>query len=67
VALTGMEWSIGARYIPKWTEVSITLMLISIGIALFALAVKYLPIFRHEEPVAPRPAVRGHALPAEAR
>jgi hypothetical protein len=42
-------------------------MLISIGIALFALAVKYLPIFRHEEPVAPRPAVRGHALPAEAR
>jgi Ni/Fe-hydrogenase subunit HybB-like protein len=67
VALTGMEWSIGARYVPKWTEVSITLMLLSIGIALFALAVKHLPIFHHEEPVAPRPVVRAQPLPAGAR
>jgi Ni/Fe-hydrogenase subunit HybB-like protein len=67
VALTGMEWSAGARYVPKWTEVSITLMLLSIGIALFALAVKHLPIFHHEEPVARRPVVRGHPLPAGVR
>lgn len=50
VAMTGMEWSIGARYVPKWTEVSVTLMMVAIGIALFTLAVKYLPIF-HEEPI----------------
>ena len=55
VALTGMEWSIGQRYVPKWTEVSVTLMMISIGIALFALAVKYLPIFHEEHPPAPAP------------
>ena len=48
VAMTGMEWSIGARYTPKWMEVSVTLMMISIGIVLFAYAVKYLPIFHHE-------------------
>lgn len=48
VALTGMEWSIGQRYVPKWTEVSITLMMVSIGIFLFAMAAKYLPIFHHE-------------------
>lgn len=53
VAMTGMEWSIGARYLPKWTEVSVTLMMIAIGIFLFTMAVKYLPIF-HEEPIGAR-------------
>jgi len=51
VAVTGMEWSVGARYVPKWMEVSVTLMMISIGIVLFTYAVKYLPIFHHEKPV----------------
>lgn len=70
VALTGMEWSIGQRYVPKWTEVSVTLMMISIGIFLFAMAAKYLPIFTHDKahepkarPIAP-PAV---VAPAPAR
>ena len=48
VAITGMEGSAGARYIPKWTEVAITLMMVSIGFALFTLAIKHLPIFAHE-------------------
>lgn len=47
VAATGMEGWSGVRYIPKWTEVSITLMVVSIGIFLFTMAVKYLPIFSH--------------------
>lgn len=47
VAATGMEGFSGETYIPKWTEVSITLMVIAIGIFIFTMAVKYLPIFSH--------------------
>lgn len=48
IAVTGMERWAGVTYLPKWSEVSVTLMMISIGIALFALAVKYLPVFSEE-------------------
>ena len=34
---------------PKWTEFSITLMIIAVGFALFGVAVKYLPIFPEEK------------------
>ena len=68
VAVTGMERSAGVRYLPSWGEVAITLSIIGVGILLFTLATKYLPIFSHgypepkkTEPVAP------HALPAPAR
>jgi Ni/Fe-hydrogenase subunit HybB-like protein len=68
VAVTGMEWSVGARYVPKWNEVSITLMMISVGIFLFAMAVKYLPIFSHEPAPKPKaPALPATAVPAAAR
>ncbi len=45
VSLIGFERYAGKHYVPKWTEFSITPMLIAIGFALFALAVKYLPIY----------------------
>jgi Ni/Fe-hydrogenase subunit HybB-like protein len=51
VAITGMQRSAGVEYLPKWTEVSITLSIVAVGVFLFTLAVKYLPIF-HEEPLA---------------
>ena len=35
----------GHTYFPKWTEISITLSIIAAGFLVFALAVKYLPIF----------------------
>jgi len=47
VAATGMEGWSGVRYIPKWTELSITLMIVAIGVFVFNMAVKYLPIFTH--------------------
>jgi len=47
VAATGMEGFSGETYIPKWTEVSITLSVVSVGIFIFTMAVKYLPIFAH--------------------
>ncbi|MGB2628274.1 MAG: Ni/Fe-hydrogenase cytochrome b subunit [Candidatus Acidiferrum sp.] len=45
VAITGMLASSGDKYFPKWTEISITLAIIASGFLVFALAVKYLPIF----------------------
>jgi len=48
IALIGFETYVGHHYMPKWTEFSITLMIIAIGFALFGLAVRYLPIFETE-------------------
>jgi len=68
IALIGFETYVGHHYVPKWTEFSVTLMIISAGFALFGLAVKYLPIFPAEEshPVAEQVAIAatpvlGHA------
>jgi Ni/Fe-hydrogenase subunit HybB-like protein len=49
VSITGMEASAGIRYIPKWTEIAVTASIIATGFAIFALAVKYLPIFPEAE------------------
>ena len=45
VSITGMEAAARVRYIPKWTELAVTASIIAAGFAIFALAVKYLPIF----------------------
>ncbi|MFZ1917519.1 MAG: Ni/Fe-hydrogenase cytochrome b subunit [Terriglobales bacterium] len=48
IALIGFETYVGHHYMPKWTEFSITLMIIAMGFAAFGLAVRYLPIFESE-------------------
>ena len=70
VAITGMDSSAGIHYFPKWTEVAVTASIIGAGFALFALAVKYLPIFAAIEHVPapaaqpePELAVLSHAQP----
>jgi Ni/Fe-hydrogenase subunit HybB-like protein len=64
VSITGMEGAAGLHYIPKWTEMAVTGMMIAGGFALFGLAAKYLPIFpeesAHAEPAAA--VVREHAV-----
>lgn len=67
VAVTGMERWAGVTYIPKWSEVAVTLMMIAFGITFFALAVKYLPIFTPEHEVSKRPLVRDEVVPVAAR
>jgi Ni/Fe-hydrogenase subunit HybB-like protein len=72
VAATGMEGFSGERYIPKWTEVSITLSVVAVGIFIFTMAVKYLPIFSHghgkpEPLVKPTTTLPPTAIPAPAR
>ncbi|HUU12385.1 MAG TPA: Ni/Fe-hydrogenase cytochrome b subunit [Terriglobia bacterium] len=45
VSITGMEGFSGTLYFPKWTEVAVTLSLVGVAFALFALAVRYLDLF----------------------
>jgi Ni/Fe-hydrogenase subunit HybB-like protein len=72
VAATGMEGWSGVRYVPKWTELSITLMIVAMGVFIFNMAVKYLPIFSHGGKPAPlaeieRQAPHTPVVPAPAR
>ena len=45
VSITGVERASGTHYIPRWTEIAVTLAIIAFGFAVFRLAVKKLPIF----------------------
>jgi Ni/Fe-hydrogenase subunit HybB-like protein len=62
VTITGMEAAAGQNYFPKWTEIVVTLAIIGVGFLLFALAVKYLPIFDNR--TGSQPNAEGQ-LPAE--
>ena len=45
VAITGMEAGSGAHYIPRWTEVAVTLSIVGAGFAIFRVVAEYFPIF----------------------
>jgi len=45
ISITGMQAGSGASYVPKWSEIAVTLAIIAIGFALFRFAVYELPIF----------------------
>ena len=50
VSVTGMERAAGVRYLPSVMELTVSISLVSIGFAVFALAVRFLPIFpQHED------------------
>ena len=49
VSVTGMERAAGTQYIPSWMEITVSVGLVGIGMAIFALAVRYLPIFPKPE------------------
>lgn len=61
IAVTGMERAAGVTYIPKWTEVVVTLAIVGLGFAAFNLAAKHLPVF---EPVHGSEPGEGEAAPA---
>jgi Ni/Fe-hydrogenase subunit HybB-like protein len=54
VSITALESAQGGRYVPAWSEVMITLMLVAIGFGAFSLAVRYLNIYPSENDVDPR-------------
>ncbi len=45
VTITGIEASSGVSYVPSWMEISVSLAIVGMVVFLFALAVRYLPIF----------------------
>ncbi len=52
VSITGFEAAAGGHYVPAWSEVAITLMLVSIGFAAFAAAARYLKVFPRDQALA---------------
>ncbi|HEU4402515.1 MAG TPA: Ni/Fe-hydrogenase cytochrome b subunit [Candidatus Polarisedimenticolia bacterium] len=62
VSVTGMEAAAGTHYFPSWMEIAVSLGLVAIGFAAFALAVRYLPIFPGQ---AATVDAEGAGLPAE--
>lgn len=57
VSITGMERSSGQIYVPALTEIAITLSVVGVGFLIFALAVKFLPVFPDQEMKEARPIV----------
>jgi Ni/Fe-hydrogenase subunit HybB-like protein len=43
--ITGLEAGSGTHYIPKWSEVAITLSIVAAGFAIFRVAAQYFPVF----------------------
>ena len=46
-------WSSGVKYLPKWTEVAVTLAIVAGGFFVFRMAASYLPIFESEHAEEP--------------
>jgi len=49
VSVTGMAALSGVAYFPSWMEISVTMFIVALGFAVFAVAVKYLRIFTETE------------------
>jgi Ni/Fe-hydrogenase subunit HybB-like protein len=45
VGTTGLEAGSGTHYVPKWSEVAVTLSIVASGFAIFRLVAGYFPIF----------------------
>ncbi|MFN7995958.1 MAG: Ni/Fe-hydrogenase cytochrome b subunit [Bryobacteraceae bacterium] len=53
VSVTGMEAGSGTSYVPKWTEVAVTLSIVALGFALFRVVAQHFPVFGEAEEEAP--------------
>jgi Ni/Fe-hydrogenase subunit HybB-like protein len=49
VGSTGLEAGSGTHYIPRWSEVAVTLSIVAAGFAIFRLVAQYFPIFEAVE------------------
>lgn len=54
VSITALERATGTHYVPKWSELAVTVMLITAAVIAFRLAVIHLKIFPRVERVEPR-------------
>jgi Ni/Fe-hydrogenase subunit HybB-like protein len=57
VGLTAFERAAGVHYVPKWSEVAVTLGIVAAGFAIFRVAAQHLPVFEGSaESLPPAPA-----------
>lgn len=65
VSTTGLAAHSGVQYFPSWAEISVTLMIVTLGLIIFRLAVRHLPVFGEPapepEPEGREPRVASHA------
>ena len=52
VSVTGLERSSGTHYVPAWSEIALSLMLVAIGFGAFSLMVRYFRVYPEESPRA---------------
>jgi len=45
ICITGLEAGSGVHYVPKWSEVAVTLSIVAAGFAIFRIIGQYFPIF----------------------
>ncbi len=45
VGITGLEAGSGTHYIPKWSEVAVTLSIVAAGFAIFRFVAQNFPVF----------------------
>jgi Ni/Fe-hydrogenase subunit HybB-like protein len=50
VGSTGLEAGSGTHYVPKWSEVAVTLSIVALGFAIFRFVAGYFPIFEAHSP-----------------
>jgi Ni/Fe-hydrogenase subunit HybB-like protein len=50
VGTTGLEAGSGTHYIPKWSEIAVTLSIVALGFAIFRGVAQYFPIFEAHSP-----------------
>ena len=66
VGSTGLEAGSGTHYIPRWSEVAITLSIVAAGFAIFRLIAQYFPIFEaHSSEEAVSRVEENEAVPVE--
>jgi Ni/Fe-hydrogenase subunit HybB-like protein len=54
VGTTGLEAGSGTHYVPKWSEVAVTLSIVGAGFAIFRVIAQYFPVFEaHSQQQAP--------------
>lgn len=58
VAVVGLSVPEYARYVPKWSEVLITIGIVSLGLLAFRAAIAFLPIYQDAAAEPPAPAER---------
>jgi len=49
VGTTGLEAGSGTHYVPKWTEIAVTLSIVATGFTVFRLIAHYFPVFEKEQ------------------